>query len=204
MLQIKKTTTQPIVRKRTWVEAPLPLAHVLAFTRACIHAKPHRHVCHHQHVFCDTLLHFNRKKQHYLLTRVKHTAIFPLRPFDIATTALWRRHYGPLTSPKGCYHFVNWALWQNHVLTPPIHIATNREYIEAKKRRKEQKNVTRKCDNNTVKKVIFHDGITNGSVTYQNITLALESIVFENSNAIANLECFNNGTLKDVVLPKNI
>lgn len=57
---------------------------------------------------------------------------------------------------------------------------------------------------NTVKKVIFHDGITNGSVTYQNITLALESIVFENSNAIANLECFNNGTLKDVVLPKNI
>lgn len=57
---------------------------------------------------------------------------------------------------------------------------------------------------NTVKKVIFHDGITNGSVTYENRTLALESIVFENSNAIANLECFNNGTLKEVVLPKNI
>ena len=57
---------------------------------------------------------------------------------------------------------------------------------------------------NTVKKVIFHDGITNGSVTYQNSTLALESIVFENSNAIANLDCFNNGTLKEVVLPKNI
>lgn len=57
---------------------------------------------------------------------------------------------------------------------------------------------------NTVKKVIFHDGITNGSVTYQNSTRALESIVFENSNAIANLECFNNGTLKEVVLPKNI
>lgn len=56
---------------------------------------------------------------------------------------------------------------------------------------------------NTVKKVIFHDGITNGSVTCQR-TLALESIVFENSNAIANLECFNNGTLKEVVLPKNI
>ena len=55
-----------------------------------------------------------------------------------------------------------------------------------------------------MKKVIYHDGITKGSVTYQNITLALESIVFENSNAIANLECFNNGTLKDVVLPKNI
>ena len=90
------------------------------------------------------------------------------------------------------------------MLTPPIHIATNREYIEAKKRRKEKKNVTRKCDNNTVKRVIIHDGITNGSVTYQNITLALESIVFENNNAIANLECFNNGTLKDVVLPKNI
>ena len=64
--------------------------------------------------------------------------------------------------------------------------------------------MTRKCDNNTVKKVIFHDGITNGSVTYETRTLALESIVFENSNAIANLECFNNGTLKDVVLPKNI
>lgn len=57
---------------------------------------------------------------------------------------------------------------------------------------------------NTVKKVIFHDGITKGSVTYQNSTLALESIVFENSNAIANLECFNNSTLKEVVLPKNI
>lgn len=57
---------------------------------------------------------------------------------------------------------------------------------------------------NTVKKVIFHDGITNGSVTYQNSNFALESIVFENSNAIANLECFNNGTLKEVVLPKNI
>lgn len=56
---------------------------------------------------------------------------------------------------------------------------------------------------NTVKKVIFHDGITNGSVTCQR-TLALESIVFENSNAIANLDCFNNGTLKEVVLPKNI
>ena len=72
------------------------------------------------------------------------------------------------------------------------------------KTKKGEKNVTRKCDNNTVKKVIFHDGITKGSVTYQKITLALESIVFENSNAIANLECFNNGTLKDVVLPKNI
>ena len=57
---------------------------------------------------------------------------------------------------------------------------------------------------NTVKKVIFHDGITNGSVTYQNSTLALESIVFENSNAEARLECFNNSTLKEVVLPKNI
>lgn len=57
---------------------------------------------------------------------------------------------------------------------------------------------------NTVKKVIFHDGITNGSVTYQNSNFALESIVFENSNAIANLECFNNSTLKEVVLPKNI
>ena len=72
------------------------------------------------------------------------------------------------------------------------------------KTKKVEKNVTGKCDNNTVKKVIFHDGITNGSVTYQNITLALESIVFKNNNAIANLECFNNGTLKDVVLPKNI
>lgn len=57
---------------------------------------------------------------------------------------------------------------------------------------------------NTVKKVIFHDGITKGSVTYQNSTLALESIVFENSNAEARLECFNNCTLKEVVLPKNI
>ena len=72
------------------------------------------------------------------------------------------------------------------------------------KTKKGEKNVTGKCDNNTVKKVIFHDGITNGSVTYETRTLALESIVFENSNAIANLECFNNGTLKDVVLPKNI
>lgn len=57
---------------------------------------------------------------------------------------------------------------------------------------------------NTVKKVIFHDGITNGSVTYQNSNFALESIVFENSNAEARLECFNNSTLKEVVLPKNI
>lgn len=57
---------------------------------------------------------------------------------------------------------------------------------------------------NTVKKVIFHDGITNGSVTYQNSDFALESIVFENSNAEARLECFNNSTLKEVVLPKNI
>ena len=57
---------------------------------------------------------------------------------------------------------------------------------------------------NTVKKIIFHDGITNGFVSYTGRTRALESIVFENSNAIANLDCFNNGTLKEVVLPKNI
>ena len=57
---------------------------------------------------------------------------------------------------------------------------------------------------NTVKKIIFHDGITSGFVRYTNRTCALESIVYENSNAIANLECFNNGTLKEVVLPKNI
>lgn len=57
---------------------------------------------------------------------------------------------------------------------------------------------------NTVKKIIFHDGITSGFVRYTGRTCALESIVYENSNAIANLECFNNGTLKEVVLPKNI
>ena len=60
--------------------------------------------------FCDTLLRFCRFCLHQFLTLVKNAAPFPLRPFRLLTTALWPRHYGPLTSPNGHYHFVNSAL----------------------------------------------------------------------------------------------
>ena len=63
--------------------------------------------------FCDTLLRFCRFCRfclHQFLTLVKNAAAFPLRPFRLLTTAFWRRHYGPLTSPNGHYHFVNYAL----------------------------------------------------------------------------------------------
>lgn len=44
------------------------------------------------------------------LTTVKNQVTTPLRPFDVVTTALSHRHYGPLRTPLGRFHFVTTAL----------------------------------------------------------------------------------------------
>ena len=59
------------------------------------HTLQRRHLCD----SADTLLHFHGFCLRQFLTTVKNRVATPLRPFGGVTTALWRRHYGPLTTP---------------------------------------------------------------------------------------------------------